>query len=144
MSGNAAEQELEIRAFSGRPVSLAEVEMVREVVTDCRLSRTELAATVCELLDWRRPSGRLKRQECVGWLEYMEALGWWRLPLEQSRVYRTSRSRVKLSPESEPQEPLACRLSDVQPVELTLVREQAGRHRWKCGAAGEEVKRVAV
>ena len=47
--------------FSGRAFSVQEVTLSREVVQDCSgLSRMELARTVCELLRWRRPNGRLK------------------------------------------------------------------------------------
>lgn len=131
MSVKAADRDLERVAFCGRPVALEEVEMVREIVEDCRLSRTELAATVCELLDWRRPSGRLKRQECVSWLERMEALGWWHLPVEKLRVYRTARSRVRLSPAGEPGRAMVGRLGEVRPVELIRVEGRAQLQTWK-------------
>ena len=49
--------------FSGRAFSVREVTLIREIVRDCSgLSRMELARTVCELLRWRRPNGRLKAQ----------------------------------------------------------------------------------
>ena len=45
------------------PFSVQEVTLIREIVRDCSgLSRMELARTVCELLRWRRPNGRLKAQ----------------------------------------------------------------------------------
>ena len=47
--------------FSGRAFSVQEVMLSREIVGDCSgLSRMELARTVCGLLRWRRPNGRLK------------------------------------------------------------------------------------
>ena len=47
--------------FSGRAFSAREMTLIREVVQDWSgLSRMELARTVCELLRWRRPNGRLK------------------------------------------------------------------------------------
>ena len=50
--------------FSGRSFSVQEVTLIREVVRDCSgLSRMELARTVCELLRWRRPNGRLKARD---------------------------------------------------------------------------------
>ena len=84
-----------------------------------------------DTLDWRRPNGRLKRQECVGWLEEMETLGWWRLPLEKSRVYRTSRSRVRVSPAGEPGRPIVSRLREVRPVELSLISNRPQLQKWK-------------
>ena len=131
MSVKAPNRGPEVPAFCGRAVGWEDVETVREIVRDCRLSRTELAATVCELLEWRRPSGRLKRQECVSWLERMEALGWWRLPVEKRRAYRTARSGVAPSPRGEPGAPVAARLGEVRPVELILVETPADLRRWK-------------
>ena len=47
--------------FCGRNFSTDELLMIRDVVGICGgISRNELAHTVCELLDWRRPRGRLK------------------------------------------------------------------------------------
>ena len=131
MSVKAPNRDPEVPAFCGRAVGWEDVETVREIVRDCRLCRTELAATVCELLEWRRPSGRLKRQECVSWLERMEALGWWRLPVEKRRAYRTPRSGVAPSPRGEPGAPVVARLGAVRPVELMLVETPADLRRWK-------------
>lgn len=51
--------------FSGRLFSRQELECMREVARDCvGLGVTEIARTVCELLDWKRANGRLKDQEC--------------------------------------------------------------------------------
>jgi hypothetical protein len=65
----------------GRVFSGIELELVRQVVADySSLSRHELSLTICELLDWKRPNGRLKAQECRGWLERLEEQGWISLP----------------------------------------------------------------
>ena len=62
--------------FSGRAFSVQEVTLIREIVRDCSgLSRMELARTVCELLRWRRPNGRLKARECREFLERLDAGG---------------------------------------------------------------------
>ena len=62
--------------FSGRAFSVREVTLIREIVRDCAgLSRMELARTVCELLRWRRPNGRLKARECREFLERLDAGG---------------------------------------------------------------------
>ena len=47
--------------FSGRAFSVPAVTLSREIARACSgLSRKELVRTVCELLRWRRPNGRLK------------------------------------------------------------------------------------
>ena len=62
--------------FSGRAFSVQEVTLIGEIVRDCSgLSRMELARTVCELLPWRRPNGRLKARECREFLERLDAGG---------------------------------------------------------------------
>lgn len=50
--------------FKDRAFNVAELRLVQDIVADHgRLSRRELANTVCELLNWRRPHGGLKTWE---------------------------------------------------------------------------------
>ena len=61
-------------SFSGRRFRSSELSLIQEVVGDCGgLSRMELARTVCELLDWKRPNGSLKARECREFLERLES-----------------------------------------------------------------------
>src|SRR5215471_18250704 len=67
--------------FCGRTFSVQEVELMREIAQDyAGLGVTEIARTVCELLDWRRPNGGLKNHECRQLLERLQAEGRLRLP----------------------------------------------------------------
>jgi hypothetical protein len=51
--------------YNGRRFRPKELALIREVVDSCSgLSRKELAQTLCELLGWKRSSGRLKALEC--------------------------------------------------------------------------------
>jgi hypothetical protein len=51
--------------FCGRIFAEQELQLLREMARDyARLGVTEIARTVCELLDWKRANGRLKDQEC--------------------------------------------------------------------------------
>ena len=45
-----------------------------------KLSRTELANTVCELFSWEKPTGKLKSVECRQFLERLDEKGTIRLP----------------------------------------------------------------
>jgi hypothetical protein len=49
-------------AFCGRrPLTGAELGLIRDITREfANLAWTELAATICELLAWRRPNGGLK------------------------------------------------------------------------------------
>ena len=67
--------------FLGHEVGKAEQALIREIVGTCGgLSRMELAATVCELLGWKRRTGSLKARECREFLEKLESQGGLVLP----------------------------------------------------------------
>ena len=54
-------------SFCGRVLTASEMHLVRQIIEDFpRLSQAELAYTICELLEWRRPNGKLKSPECMG------------------------------------------------------------------------------
>lgn len=119
--------------FCGNDVSAEELELIVEIVADCSgLSRTELAHTVCELLDWRRPNGSLKAHECRQFLEDLENRQLCRLPASQG------------SPRKQPQQPAAeiqkdeerpavveATLAAVGPVELEPVTTKANQRQWR-------------
>src|SRR3970040_1933550 len=89
--------------FSGRTFSLEELQLIEQISADFSvLGRTEISRTVCELLDWRRASGRLKNHECRLLLERVERVGWLRLPAVRRLGGRGPR-RIELSSPAEPQ-----------------------------------------
>jgi hypothetical protein len=62
--------------FCGREFTTEEVSLIQEVVETCAgISRLELAHTVCELLEWKRPGGGLKARECRDLLSVWRARG---------------------------------------------------------------------
>ena len=75
-----------------------ELELIHEVVDSCpRLSRQELANTVCELLGWRRANGGLKTWECKQLLEHLEqARGLGLPPLRETKPRGVSRRLPRL------------------------------------------------
>jgi Domain of unknown function (DUF4338) len=127
-----------LRQSSGRRFTAQELCLVREVVTDCGgLSRRELAQTVCELLDWRRPNGSLKGLECLQWLEEMESCGCLELPVKRKRRPAGRGNRVPISERGAPGAPLSGMVQEFAPVVLEMVttpadqalfRELMGRH----------------
>src|SRR5437879_11681164 len=67
--------------FCGRAFTAQEVELMRTVAQDyAGLGVTEIARTVCELLDWKRPNGGLKNHECRQLLERLQTEGFLTLP----------------------------------------------------------------
>lgn len=70
---------------AGRIFRAEELSLVRRLVRDYPgLSRHELAATVCELLQWERPNGRLKTRECRDLLERLSEHDALSLPPKQA------------------------------------------------------------
>lgn len=107
--------------FCGRRFSISELEMIREVVSDCSaLSLTEISRTLCELLDWRRPSGKLKNHECRLLLERLRDEGVVNLPAVQTVGGRGPR-RVCLTPWSDPLPEITGSAGEFEPLRLTVV-----------------------
>jgi hypothetical protein len=127
-------------SFCGREFNAAELALVREVVASCAgLSRMELAHTVCELVDWTRPSGRLKAHECREFLERLDAQGQLRLPAKQSTKPLGARTHVPRTAQGEPGVPLEGEVGQFAPIGLEpvntpdqrrLFRELVGRHHY--------------
>jgi hypothetical protein len=63
--------------YSGRRFSCEEMELMRQAAHDyASLGVTEIARTVCEWLDWKRPNGRPKNHECRLLLEWQHDEGY--------------------------------------------------------------------
>ena len=115
-------------SFCGRVLTASELSLVRQIIADFpRLSQAELAHTICELLEWRRPNGKLKSPECVEWLQkWQEHNSLPRLP--ELRVTKPRGAhRFHCDSQSDPQPSLHGRLADYQPLRLQLIEDHAGR-----------------
>lgn len=116
--------------LAGRTFSAKQLRLIRQLlVNHPHLSRHELAATVCELLDWRRPNGRLKTREGRDLLQQLAEREALRLPAK-----RTGRpggpSRCLPCGDMPSCPPLTTRLRTLQPIRLVLadnspLRQQA-------------------
>lgn len=115
-------------SFCGRAVTASELDLVRQIIADFpALSQAELAHTVCELLEWRRPNGKLKGPECVEWLQKLQQRH--DLPvLPQLRATKPrGPQRVSIDSQSDPLPPARGRLADYQPLRSQLVEDLTGR-----------------
>jgi hypothetical protein len=94
------------------------------------LGVTEIARTICELLEWKRPSGGLKNHECRQLLERLQAEGALRLPALRPLGGRGPR-RVDLAQPRWDPEPVAGAARECEPLELALVEGQAESRLWR-------------
>lgn len=115
-------------AFCGHQLSAEELRLIRDTIHDFpALSLTELSRTICELLDWRRPTGALKDHECYLFLQRLKDRGWLSsLP----SIRRTTPLRpriVVLNHESDPQSPILGSVAAYAPLEFDLISDAASR-----------------
>jgi hypothetical protein len=108
--------------FPGRAFSAADLDLIRDIARDfSNLSLTELSKTVCELLGWKRPTGRLKYEECRAFLEHLRDQGEVKLPGLRP-VGAPGPRRITATPESDPQTPATGSAGDFEPLILHLVQ----------------------
>src|SRR5215831_10410210 len=118
-------------SFCGRALTGSELDLIRSISHDFRrLTVTELAATVCELLQWRRPNGALKTRECFLFLRELQRRGWLPdLPAPQPRQ-RAPLAKLTSAPAPAP-DLLDAPLSYYQPITLQLIQNAADRRRFR-------------
>lgn len=92
-------------------------------------SRTELASTLGELLDWVRPTGKLKTVECRQFLESLQQQDILQLPDKRHQT-KQRKTQIVLTNAIEDCELIQGSLKDY-PVFLELVESQEDRRLWK-------------
>ena len=121
----------EFPLFCGKKVSQKEQQLILEIVDRFkRLARTELASTLCELLAWVRPNGKLKTVECRQFLELLQHQK--RVALPDKRVRsKPVRATIAFTKASQAKAPLQGPLKDLRPVSLDIVQTDKDRALWK-------------
>ena len=125
---------------SGLEVGGEQIELIAGVVSSCgALSRTELAATVCELLRFKRANGRLKKRECRDLLQRLHELEHIALPAKAQGRPEGSRTSVPNTRLGAAQRRISGQVADLAPVRVhrvssrsdhALWRELVGRHHY--------------
>lgn len=119
-------------SFCGREFSNQEVSLIREVVQTCTgISRKELANTVCELLDWRRPAGGLKERDCRELLERLEDQGVLTLPAKRSTGSTAPRKYKEPSGDAAAYSALCGSVEAFAPLTVQRVQDRAQRELFK-------------
>ncbi len=117
--------------FSGRTFRADELALMRQIAHECAaLGVTEIARTVCELVEWTRPSGRLKNHECRLLLERLQAEGLLTLPPVRARGGRGPR-RIDISTPGVAPAAVEGPVRDCAPLELVLVAGEGESRRWR-------------
>src|SRR5450759_2563886 len=117
--------------FCGRTFHRPELELMRQMAAEfSALGVTEIARTVCELLEWKRPGGGLKNHECRQLLERLQTEGVLTLPALRPLGGKGPR-RVDLSQPRLDPEPVECAARECEPLELALVEGKAASRLWR-------------
>src|SRR5207244_6769766 len=107
-------------SFCGRELKPEELDLIRQITRDfSTLSLTELAHTVCELLEWRRPNGGLKSRECYLFLQALHERGW--LPWLAPQPKQLRPRAAVWDQLSDAQATLAGSIHDYLPIQLQLL-----------------------
>jgi len=120
------------QTFCGREFTGEEISLIQEVVGTCGgISRRELAHTVCELLEWKRPNDRLKARECSDLLELLESKGALNLPEKQLKGKIGSQKIVPEISCVQPSSTLSGSVEAFIPLEIQRVQNRDQRDLFK-------------
>lgn len=118
-------------SFCGRQISDEEPTLIQDITKDFSgLRRTEIASTACELLQWVRPTGKLKTVECRAFLESLHAGGLISLPplRPQSKGKRSAPPATSLGKKGAV---IEGELKSFQPLELEHVSSLEDQVLWR-------------
>ena len=123
MTHTTADQQVTPSAikFFGREFTPTEIELIKDITTEFHsLSLDEISRTICELLDWKRPSGRLKSHECRQMLVELSRKGLIRVPELLNRGRKGPRT-LTLTPQSETKLTIKDDAGSLEPLRVKVV-----------------------
>lgn len=116
--------------------SLEDITRIQSTVQQCRrVTRTELARILCEILPWKSLNGAPRIDSCYTLLDAMEASRFAAVPPKRSLVRRLGAATVEK--QGEPLVPLeiTASLADVQPISVVPVVSEEERLIWNATMA---------
>jgi len=117
--------------FCGQVVTDAQLKDIIEIIeTFPKLTRTELAHTVCELFEWKRPTGKLKGVECRQFLERLDAKGVIHLPAVREMPPKKGKPKIKKTRQADSQKIISTKLRELAPIVLLRVETHEQRQLW--------------
>ena len=119
------------KRFCGCDINNREIADIREIVSTCNgISRTELASTVCELFEWKRPTGKLKTVECRQFLEDLHNKGLISLPERRAGRPAKVQAKVKRTENAKRAKEISGPVKQFLPLSLIRVETKAQRDLW--------------
>lgn len=117
--------------FCGQVVNKDELNEIDEIVaTFPKLSRAELANTICEIFSWKRPTGKLKAIECRQFLERLDAKGIIQLPACRKQYAKGAKTNISRSKQADPQATISVKLRELSPLILAKIKTREQRQLW--------------
>lgn len=117
--------------FSGQIVTFEQLNEINEIIEIFpKLSRTELANTLCELYSWKRPTGKLKSVECRQFLERLDEKGTIRLPESRKQYANNRGAKVQETGKADIQPRIYAKLKELSPILLRKVDSREQRQLW--------------
>jgi hypothetical protein len=117
--------------FCGQTVNKEQIAEIAEIIeTFPKLSRTELANTVCEIFSWKRPTGKVKSVECRQFLERLDEKGVITLPASRKQYASRGSAKVQRTGKADIQPTISAKLKELSPILLIRVKTQAQRQLW--------------
>lgn len=118
-----------IRVFSGRAFCSEDISLIKWVIdTYPKLPVTELASTICELLDWTTPAGSAKRDQCIAFLDQLESEGMVKLPprIARSKVKRKNTPEIDFDTSE-----ITGDINSFEAIRLVIARPGETLNRWR-------------
>jgi len=124
-------QPISYETFCGQVVSEVQRNEIVEIVsTFPKLSRSELANTICELFSWKRPTGKLKTVECRQFLERLDAKAIIQLPACRKQYVNDAKTNIPRTEQANTQAAISVKLNELSPIILTRVQDKEHRRLW--------------
>jgi hypothetical protein len=121
----------ETTRVQGREITEDDIELVRRLITaNPSWNRTQLSKELCLLWNWRAAKGQLKDMACRTLLSKLEQRGYITLPAQQTAGRGCRKVSIPYVPHKTV--PIACSLSDLEPVTIQLVEDAGLLERFQC------------
>jgi hypothetical protein len=124
-------QETCLEKFCGQDVNEEQIGEIDEIIkTFPRLSRTELANTICELFSWKRPNGKMKTVECRLFLEDLDKKGIISLPECRKKYANKGMAKPPRTAQADVKPAIRANLRELSPISLIRVQSREQRRLW--------------